>query len=51
MTMILDCGFAQRADVGLAAASLPRTARTLQDGRFHGPTRCRVHCIGTGCSI
>lgn len=48
MTMMLDCGSAQRADVRLAVASLPRTVRTLQDGRSHGPTHCRVHCIGAG---
>lgn len=48
MTMILDCRFAQRAYVRLAAASRPRTARPLQDGPFFGPTHCSVHCIGTG---
>ena len=48
MTMMLDGGSVQRADVRLAAASLPRTVRTLQDGRSDGSMHCCVHCIGTG---
>lgn len=51
MTMIFECSFAQRVDVGLAAAPLPRSARPVQGGRYSGPARARVHCIATGFSV